>query len=231
MTYYDRIQQAIDYIEEHLEADFEQTLTIDTIATKAWMSTANFYRLFFALTGHTIKHYVRKRQINDAIERLRNSADSILSVAITYGFSSHEAFTRACKRLVGATPSVLRNNTTKYPFKFERMNIMTKHTEPQSPQFLEKYPDIKIVKTLTPFEVASLRYFGTNPEDGAFEGMVNWLKKQALNIETHGLRVFGFDNPSPQSQEDTAYGYEVWVTLPPSLEKDEACLLWQLHVM
>ncbi|HHV97460.1 MAG TPA: helix-turn-helix transcriptional regulator [Clostridiaceae bacterium] len=62
MNYYERIQNSIDYIEENLKSE----LSLETIASKAYMSIANYYRLFYAFTGHSVKDYIRRRRLNCA---------------------------------------------------------------------------------------------------------------------------------------------------------------------
>lgn len=87
-------------------------------------------------------------------------------------------------------------------YKFERMNKM------------EKYTDVKILEELVPMRVAYYCYVGENPERNAFEVMDTWFKNSGLAIEKDGVRVFGFNNPSPTKDGQIEYGYEVMVTIP-----------------
>lgn len=82
MNYYERIQKSIDYIEDKLKEDIE----IEKAAQEAFMSCSNYYRMFFALTGHEVKEYVRHRRISNAVTDIKETDESILAIALNYGF-------------------------------------------------------------------------------------------------------------------------------------------------
>lgn len=207
MNYYERIQKSIDYIETNLKEDIE----IEKAAQEAFMSCSNYYRMFFALTGYAVKEYIRNRRISNAVRDIKETDDSILDIALKYGFESNEALTRAFKRITGNPPSAFRKYNLNY--SFERVNILDKYYDIQDGELLEKYPDIKVLKELKPFRVAYYCYYGVEPEKGAFSVMSDWLKRSGLSFEKDKLRIFGFNNPSPTSPEQEEYGYEVWVTI------------------
>lgn len=60
--YYSGIQKAIDFIETQLT----QTLSLQLIAERACFSPYHFHRLFGAVTGTTVKEYIRKRRLSEA---------------------------------------------------------------------------------------------------------------------------------------------------------------------
>ena len=207
MNYYERIQKSIDYIESRLKSDIE----IEKAAREAFMSCSNYYRMFFALTGYAVKEYIRLRRISSAARDIRETDSSILDIALNYGFESNEAFTRDFKRVTGFPPIAFMKNDLNYVF--ERVNVLEKYYDIQDPELLEKYPDIKVLKELKPCRVAYYCYYGTEPENGAFAVMSDWLKRSGLNFEKDKLRIFGFNNPNPSSPDQEEYGYEVWVTI------------------
>ena len=208
MNYYERIQKAVDFIEESLCAN----LDVEEVAQAAYMSVANLYRLFFALTGHTVKEYIRCRRLSEASRQIATGRQTILGIALQYGFESHEAFARAFKKATGSAPKTFKQGQLVY--QFERVNILDKYFTVQDQTLLDKYPDIKVLKQLEPVRVAYYRYYGKNPESGAFRVISAWLKRNGLQVERDGLRIFGFDNPSPApGMEGCEYGYEVWVTV------------------
>ena len=89
MNYYERVQQAVDYIEERLEDEFE----LAEVARAAYMSMSNLYRLFFSLVGFPVKESVRLRSMSEAAELIREEGVSVTDIALRFGFSDSAAFT------------------------------------------------------------------------------------------------------------------------------------------
>ncbi len=222
MNYYERIQRSIDFIEDNLDSDIDLNLA----AREAFMSVSNFYRMFFALAGHSVKEYIRLRRISLAAVDVRDPGSCIIDIAIKYGFDSGDSFSRAFRRITGSLPSEFRKKDQQY--HFERMNIMDKFFEIQDKKLLKEYPDIKVLKELQPLKVAYYCYYGRNPETKAFEVMTEWMKKSGMVTDTsktgvpaadtkksasQSFRVFGYNNPSPASPDQEEYGYEVCVTI------------------
>lgn len=207
MNYYEQIQKSINYIEVNLE----ETINITTAANESYMSLSNYYRMFFALVGYSVKEYIRKRRISCAAKELKNSESRIMDIAVKHGFDSQDSFSRAFKKITGYLPSRYRHEASVY--NFERIDIMEKFYEEQDSHMLEKYPDIKVLKTLKPIKVAYYNYYGKNPEDGAFKVINEWLQDSGLNIEKDGVRIFGYNKPDVMEQGQEEYGYEVCVTI------------------
>ena len=107
------LQKAMDYIEKNLTRD----ISYYDIAREAGISVPHFYRLFKRLTGDTVGAYILRRRIFMAANDLVNSNKSIVSIALEYGFESHDVFTRAFKRVYGMSPSKYRKSSTLVPLK------------------------------------------------------------------------------------------------------------------
>ncbi len=218
MNYYERVQRAIDYIEENLSYEIE----LQTVSKEAYMSIASLYRLFFSMTGFSVKEYIRRRRINEASRYLVYTKRSIFDIAFDFCFESQEAFTRSFKQLTGLTPGAFRKSKAK--FEFERVNVVENYLEIQDAELLEKYPDIKVVKELKPVRVAYYRYIGKCPEGKAWKVLLEWIRKAGLDQEDCKMRIFGFDNPPPPPNfipGETEYGYEFMVTIDEDLVVDD----------
>lgn len=55
----------------HIQADLEQDLALDTLATLAHLSPYHFHRLFRATVGETVKQYVQRLRLEQAAFRLK----------------------------------------------------------------------------------------------------------------------------------------------------------------
>lgn len=97
---------ALNYIEENLsgEIDFKEA------ARLAFCSEYHFQRMFSFLSGITLSEYIRRRRLTLAAFELNNSNIRIIDLAVKYGYSSPDSFTRAFQGLHGLTPSEARLN-------------------------------------------------------------------------------------------------------------------------
>jgi AraC family transcriptional regulator len=101
-----RMTNAVDYIEEHLEEPIE----VARIAEIAYSSSFHFQRMFYILTGNTVVEYIRKRRLTLAARELAEKKAKVIDIALKYGYETPEAFTKAFKRLHGVSPAKARRS-------------------------------------------------------------------------------------------------------------------------
>lgn len=106
MDYIERIQAAIDFIEERLFEDVE----LSQVSSAIGFSEYHFHRVFQGMLGESVAAYMRKRRLSEAAKQLRNSSAAILDIALQSRFDSQEAFTRAFKKQFGVSPNQFRKN-------------------------------------------------------------------------------------------------------------------------
>ena len=107
MDYLEKVQRGVDYIETNLDSDF----SLSDVSTAACMSQWHFQRIFKALTNETLKTYIRSRRITNSLESLLRSKKSILDIAVSAGFESHESYTRAFQKLFDLSPKEYRKRS------------------------------------------------------------------------------------------------------------------------
>ncbi len=95
---------AIDYIEDHLLEE----LHMPAIAKATGDLESDLQRTFYALTGISIVEYIRRRRLSLAGYELQKGDQSVLNIALKYGYSSPDSFTRAFRQLHGITPSAVK---------------------------------------------------------------------------------------------------------------------------
>jgi AraC family transcriptional regulator len=81
---------------------------LDQLAVRAGWSPFHLHRAFRAMVSETPKQYTLRLQMHQAASMLISSDDSIVDVALSLGFNSHEVFTRAFRRHFGVTPAAYR---------------------------------------------------------------------------------------------------------------------------
>ena len=104
MNWLESIEGAIDYIESHLKDDF----SVEDVASHVYMSSGYFQKAFSMLCGFTVSEYIRNRRLAEAGMELLSSDEKIIDIALTYGYDSHDSFTKAFSRFHGVTPSAVR---------------------------------------------------------------------------------------------------------------------------
>lgn len=100
--------EAVDYIENHLT---DNQLNLDQAAQLVLSSEYHFKRLFLALSGVSVSEYVRRRRLSLAASNLKESDLRIIDIAIKYGYTSADAFSRAFYSVHGILPSEARSDT------------------------------------------------------------------------------------------------------------------------
>lgn len=112
MNYNSLIQTSIDKIEN----DLLEIVTIDNLADSLFISKYYYQRLFRSIVGDSVMDYVKKRRLTLAGKELCETNTNIINIALKYGYSSHESFTRAFKSFHGVTPTDCRKYTIYHSF-------------------------------------------------------------------------------------------------------------------
>ncbi len=100
----------VDEIDACIERHEDEALTLGSLSRKLGYSEFYTTRKFKEISGMRLKDYLRGRRLAFALKEVRDSGKSLLDIAFDYGFSSHEAFTRAFKDAYGVTPRAYRKN-------------------------------------------------------------------------------------------------------------------------
>jgi AraC family transcriptional regulator len=90
---------------ERLRSDSDADVSLAALASDAGLSRFHFCRAFKESTGLSPHAWLRQRQLEQAMHMLRNTDDSIVSIAAALGYSSQTAFAAAFRKLTGETPS------------------------------------------------------------------------------------------------------------------------------
>ena len=118
MELLERMNLAIDYVEEHITEEID----LPKLAQLTHCSTYNFQRMFSLVTGVTIAEYVRRRRLTLAGLDLQQGDTKVIDVALKYGYDSPISFARAFQTLHGITPSEAKKPNISLK-AFPRMNF------------------------------------------------------------------------------------------------------------
>lgn len=99
------IQNAINYIEDHLTEDIDY----DRAARESFSSSFHFQRVFSILSGYTLGEYIRNRRLSLAATELATGKEKVIDIAAKYGYESPDSFAKAFQKFHGITPSQARS--------------------------------------------------------------------------------------------------------------------------
>ena len=110
------VQRMIDCVEKNLT----EPLSLQGLAEKLNYSPFYCTKQFHKYAGISLRDYIYLRKLSYSVIDLRDTKDRILDIAIKYGFSSQEAFSRSFVKAYGLTPSSYRKMPKPLPLLIKR---------------------------------------------------------------------------------------------------------------
>lgn len=110
---FNRISKVLTFIHRNLE----EPLSLEDIAEQSCWSRWQLQRVFQAETGLTVANYVRELKLSAAAELLLDSELRVIDIALSKGFNSEIAFSRAFKQYFGYSPRAYRKNAQRTGLK------------------------------------------------------------------------------------------------------------------
>lgn len=106
MEWIERLNSAINYIEENLTGEID----FDEITKIALCSSYHFQRMFAYMADVPLSEYIRRRKMTRAAVDLQDENNKVIDVSLKYGYNSPTAFNRAFQRIHGIAPSEVRGS-------------------------------------------------------------------------------------------------------------------------
>ena len=104
------VQLMVEEIDGCIRRQESEAVTLAHLAGKLGFSGYHLSRKFREISGMSFRDYLRLRRLAFALKAVRDTDRRLLDIALSYGFSSHESFTRAFRKAYGVTPSQYRRN-------------------------------------------------------------------------------------------------------------------------
>lgn len=200
--YYARIEKAIDYIEANLEHD----ISLSSVSTHAFSSLSHFHRIFLAITGFTVKEYIRKRRLSTAAIELLLTKKKIIDIALKAQFDTPETFNKAFKKMYGLSPSLFRKEKPEFTLVSKlklKQTLITSPTNINSSYIFSKEQTVVGVKTRTSLanqqQAKDIPYF-----------FAEVMKKNLLSeiVNPHPKKIAGvYSDMSDEEEFDYTVGY------------------------
>ena len=112
MDWVDRINTAINYVENNLSHEIDEK----EISKITACSFTLFQGSFTQITGISLSEYIRRRKLTCAAYDIQNTDEKMIDIALKYGYQSADAFSVAFKRLHGVNPMDAKKLGVKLTF-------------------------------------------------------------------------------------------------------------------
>jgi len=177
--------QRIDRVVAVLQSTVEQggpLPELSQLAAVAHFSPFHFHRIYRALSGETVGQTVARLRLLRALRLLAEPAERVTETALSVGYETPQAFARAFRQALGATPSELRGQKEQLDAAMHRLRRPAVDADAAAPAF-----QVEVV-SVEPFRVISTRHEGDYRELAQSYGrLYAWAADHALLERLAGI--------------------------------------------
>lgn len=160
MEWLQRLNQALDYIEENLAGE----ISYDQAAQIACCSTHQFQRMFSYIAGLSLSEYIRHRRMSAAAFDLHQENARISEIAAKYSYQSPTAFNRAFQSIHGVPPSAVWTQKT-FLLTYPRLRFQISVTGDEEMKYrIETKGPFRVIGIKTPLDLDMEKNFRTVPD-------------------------------------------------------------------
>lgn len=131
MNKFEVLSLTLDYIEENLTEEINP----EDCADRCGYSLSSLQKTFRCVFNIGIGDYISRRRLSHAAKELIETEQTVLDIALKYGYNSHEVFTRAFMRLWGVSPSKFRKSR-RFSEIFPRLDEAVRVTDEKGNEFM-----------------------------------------------------------------------------------------------
>jgi AraC family transcriptional regulator len=190
-----RFRRVLEHVETHLDGD----LSVEVLCRVAAFSKFHFHRQFSELLGMGVHRYVQLVRLKRASYQLAFRDDRIIDIALGSGYESHEAFSRAFKKVVGQTPSDFRERPQWEPWHGTYRTLQELRSEHMTTT--DRPEHVKIVD-FPETRVAALEYRGDPRLIGdGIRRFIAWRKENGLPPPVSATFTIAHNSPDTAAEE------------------------------
>jgi len=207
MDSYLMLQQAINYMEEHLL----EKINYEWVAKSVHMSGYEFHRTFRYLSGMTANVYIRSRRLSLAGQELMEKGGKITDIAFKYGYDTPESFTKAFTRFHGVAPKYARNSGVVLKLFQPLVIKITMEGGKTMDYRMEKTKTQKFAACVKAFEITRVNEEGNHDIPDFWDECHSMNKLEYIcRLRPEGKRdLYGLCSPSRKGETTFEYGIGV----------------------
>jgi AraC family transcriptional regulator len=177
----------------HIQTHLDEEISLTHLADQANLSPYYFHRLFKSVTGETPKAYTQRLRLEQSAMQMLLREATLLEIALSCGFRSHETFTRAFKRHFGVPPKTYRKQRhlqTDIPSAGER--------EPLNRRTQTYEISRTAVQKIRPLPMIFIRNLGpyVDVDPNIFDRLIAWAQARGLYKGDNLVLGIGHDAPN-----------------------------------
>ena len=104
-----RISRVLEYISRH----YREELPLSKLADVANLAPTSLCHIVKDCTGRTVSDFITEARIKHATDKLLQTDDEVREIAFECGYNTLTNFNRRFKKLMGCTPTELRERQRK----------------------------------------------------------------------------------------------------------------------
>ena len=216
----DVYRQKINQVIDHLNNNLDRSVSLEELASVAFLSRFHFHRVFVAVMGETVYEFTSRLRNEKVARLLTFSKTPIASIAVDCGYTSAATLSRAFKHYLGVSPSAYRKGAKIKNSKIrkELQPISQYHCAMEQTELEQRFP--VHIEQLPKRRIAYIRVNNAFKEGvviQAFTKLIAWSKEHS--IYDSGT-IFGMSKSDPEVTPKKKYSYESCITLPTDFQFD-----------
>lgn len=117
------VQKMLDWIEKNIGENPMLQRMSEQVGYSTYYCSVQFHKI----CGMTLRSYISGRRLTLAALALRDTKERIIDIALSCGFSSQEALTRAFVAAFGCTPAAYRRKPMPIPLPIKKVIFFPEH--------------------------------------------------------------------------------------------------------
>ena len=205
-------QGRFETVINHIEANLDSELDVDTLCKLAHFSKYHFHRQCSAFMGVSVIKLIRLLRLKRAAYQLAyRKHEKILDIALANGYESHEAFSRIFKKYFEQSPSEFRKepNWDPWHLKYEPILQLRKDMMSGDTNFNVE------VKAFPETLIAVMEHRGApNLVGHSIQKFIEWRKRNKLPPSKSKTFNLVYDDPNVTAPEDYRFDIACSVDTP-----------------